>query len=119
MGKYIDIGRSADSFDSIEAIEAYFKEGIEYWDDAIKRASNDRKKAEYMEAKDCTIYMRERRKEDFIRLQNKDNPFFIDHIKAQARADFEEWKEKVIFEATTGKEYKKERGRVIEMYPHV
>ena len=44
MGKYIDIGRSADSFDSIEAIEEYFKEGVEYWDDAIKRASSDIKK---------------------------------------------------------------------------
>lgn len=119
MGKYIDISRSADRFDSIEAIEEYFKEGIEYWDDAIKRASSDTKKANYIEARECTIYMRERRKEDFIKLQNKDNPFFMDPIKAQARADFEEWKEKAIFEATTGKEYKKERGRIIEMYPHV
>lgn len=119
MGKYIDLGRSADSFDSIEAIEAYFKEGIEYWDDAIKRASNDRKKAKYMEAKDCTIYIRERRKEDFIRLQNKDNPFFIDPIKAQAKAECEERAEQLIHRLETGQELKKEKGKILHLHPHL
>lgn len=114
MGKYIDIGRGAESFDSIEAIEAYFKEGIEYWDNAIKKTSNESKIAMYMDARECTITMMERRKRDFIRLQNKDNPFFIDDRKAE----FEEWKEKIIFERMTGIKYKKKRGIIIEMYPH-
>ena len=119
MGKYIDLGRSADSFDSIESIEAYFKEGIEYWDDAIKRASNNEKKAKYMEAKECTIYMRERRIEDFITLQNKDNPFFIDPIKAQARAEWDEWTEQLLHKSRTGQELKKEKGKILYFHPHL
>ena len=64
------------------------------------------------------IFNKEFFKRDFSP-KNDYSIYSIDPVKAKARADFEEWKEKIIFEAITGKEYKKERGRIIEMYPHV
>lgn len=100
MWNWKDTLRKADSFNSIEEIDAHFKKGAEFWDNVIKRTYNEDKKARYIQAKDDTIAIGNYVKMDFLRLQNKSIP--CDDIVT-----------------TTGKERKEERCKIIVMYPHI
>lgn len=116
-------------FSDLESLESFYNQYIDYWKNRAKKSVKIEHKCKCEEIANSlgTIknYKIEFFKRDFSQKNDysidpsQTNGYSIDPVKAQARADFEEWKEKVIFEATTGKEYKKERGRVIEMFPHI
>ena len=106
-------------FSDLESLESFYNQYIDYWKNRAKKSVKIEHKCKCEEIADGLETIKNYKIEFFKRDFSQKNDYSIDPVKAQARADFEEWKEKVIFEATTGKEYKKERGRVIEMFPHI
>ena len=106
-------------FSDLESLESFYNQYIDYWKNRAKKSVNIEHKCKCEEIANSLGTIKNYKIEFYKRDFSQKNGYSIDPVKAQARADFEEWKEKVIFEATTGKEYKKERGRVIEMFPHI
>ena len=106
-------------FSSIDSLMSFYDKYIDYWNSRAQKTENIERKRKCKDIANTLGKVKASQIELFKMDSLLNSNYYIHPIKAQARADFEEWKEKVIFEATTGKEYKKERGRIIEMYPHV
>ena len=106
-------------FSSIDSLMSFYDKYIDYWNSRAQNTENIELKRKCKDIANTLGEVKASQIELFKMDSLLNSNYYIHPIKAQARADFEEWKEKVIFEATTGKEYKKERGRIIEMYPHV
>ena len=123
MGESLNLydvyGKRHTDFSSIDSLMSFYDKYIDYWNSRAQKTENIERKRKCKDIANTLGKVKASQIELFKMDSLLNSNYYIHPIKAQARADFEEWKEKVIFEATTGKEYKKERGRIIEMYPHV
>lgn len=123
MGESLNLfdvyGKRHTDFSSIDSLMSFYDKYIDYWNSRAQKTENIERKRKCKDIANTLGKVKSSQIELFKMDSLLNSNYYIHPIKAQARADFEEWKEKVIFEATTGKEYKKERGRIIEMYPHV
>ena len=123
MGESLNLydvyGKRHTDFSSIDSLMSFYDKYIDYWNSRAQKTENIERKRKCKDIANTLGKVKASQIELFKMDSLLNSNYYIHPIKAQARADFEEWKEKVIFEATKGKEYKKERGRIIEMYPHV
>lgn len=123
MGESLNLydvyGKRHTDFSSIDSLMSFYDKYIDYWNSRAQKTENIERKRKCKDIANTLGKVKASQIELFKMDSLLNSNYYIHPIKAQARADFEEWKEKVIFEATTGNEYKKERGRIIEMYPHV
>ena len=123
MGESLNLfdvyGKRHTDFSSIDSLMSFYDKYIDYWNSRAQNTENKELKRKCKDIANTLGEVKASQIELFKMGSLLNSNYYIHPIKAQARADFEEWKEKVIFEATTGKGYKKERGRIIEMYPHV
>ena len=123
MGESLNLfdvyGKRHTDFSSIDCLMSFYDKYIDYWNSRAQNTENIELKRKCKDIANTFGEVKASQIELFKMDSLLNSNYYIHPIKAQARADFEEWKEKVIFEATTGKGYKKERGRIIEMYPHV
>lgn len=123
MGESLNLfdvyGKRHTDFSRIDSLMSFYDKYIDYWNSRAQNTENIELKRKCKDIANTLGEVKASQIELFKMDSLLNSNYYIHPIKAQARADFEEWKEKVIFEATTGKGYKKERGRIIEMYPHV
>ena len=115
--------KDIDDFSSVEELEGFYNKYIDYWGNRLKSIERleAKKKCECIVSalKDIKTSQKERLVRALKEKELKSSPYYIDPIKAQAKAEVEEWLKQREYKLETGQELKQEKGKILYLHPRL